>query len=83
MSDDQAFYDLLFDLAHTIRALAMHAALIDDRRVDMAVRALKAEAMLKNTRIERDYWKGIALRVDQSKRAWRKRQAAKAHQEAA
>lgn len=55
--NDQAFYDTLFALRRALTFLASEARAERQAREAMAVRALRAEAMLQNTRIERDFWK--------------------------
>lgn len=81
--DDQAFYDILVGLFRTVRILAGESNDAQRRRNEMAVRALRAEAMLRNTQIERDYWQAQVRRQLAVKARHREKERAAALQRAA
>lgn len=78
--DDQALYDLIFGVYRAIVILAGESNDSRRQRNAMAIRALRAEAMLRNTRIERDYWQMQVRRqiAVKAKSRWKRAQEEKA-----
>jgi hypothetical protein len=73
---DQSFYDTMFALKRALVFLASEARTERELRQDMTVRALKAEARLRNTQIERDFWKALTRRDRLVQQKYRERKRA-------
>ncbi len=72
---DQRVYNLIFRLYGVVLFLAGESNDMRQQRAALAIRALLAEAMLRNTQIERDFWKQRASRDALVKKQWKQRNA--------